>query len=576
MTTTLTSRKAVSILKRLMLLALLISWGGGLYASDWILAAAPFTFTQTGPKSSFQEKTAELFPKMILDQLGTGDMRLPPRSEMLDRKLAELRNERQSLFLQLSAAIKVRDSLFLQETNERRLKKKIADQEKKIREIQDRIDENLKDADRAVIQIENESSGVQEQKLNFFQSVASFFSEKEEKPVKDSVNEAIKIYGEDGAKLLSPDAEIWSTGMASRDFINFMSKEKVNGYLTGTLTFYGNYFSASVQLTLYPGGKSAGSIIEVGNVDDMVSVARNVTQYLRTVVINSSPVKLYFDISPEEAARKAMIKVDGIVESLSGNSLSVTAGIHTINIESPGYETLAVTYTFKDSDSFFVRIPMSERKDGTYSIYLKEPVEGTLFANGKIVGDGMHGGRVSVNGSPVIAQIRTEIPGVEGVDEEGNPVVSKDKAFGTFFYIPEALQKDGAELVVKAKPVDTASLIDGRRKWAYRGYSAFILTLPVTLFIAGNYETAARGYNSGYVDLDTVRGWEYARTGAIVLSVGAAGFFIYELVRYLHAASSVLPESAVEAKPSDMERIRSAVTAYDESKAAEKSPEPEN
>ncbi len=566
MTTTIFKAKTVRFFpKFLLILALLFSWGGTLFASDWVLAASPFSFTQTGPKTSFQEKTRELLPKMILDQIGAGDMRLPPRSEMLDRKIDSLRKDRQSLFLQLSAAIKERDKIFLQESNQKKLQKKIAEQEKKIKEIQDKIDANLENVDKAVRQIEEEESFENEEtKQNLWQSLASMFSAKEEKLVPDSVNEPIKIYHEDSDTLLSPGEEIWSTGMESRDFINFMSGEGVNGYLTGTLTFYGNYFSAAVELRIYPDGKKAGSIIEVGNVDNMVSVARNITQYLRTVVINSAPVQLYFDISPEEAAKNALVKIDGTVSNLSGNSLSVTAGLHTISVESPGYESLAVTYSFKDSPNFFVRIPMYVQRTGQFNVYLNPPTASTLFADGYNVGDGIHGGTISINGSPVIGQIRRTIPVPPTVDEDGNELASPDKIFTSFYYIPMDLQTDGASLTVKTKPLDSENLIDTRRKWAYRGYTAFVLTLPLTFIAAGNYRTFVNSYNAGYGDRATAEAWGYVRTGAIVLTVSAAGFFIYELVRYLHTASSVLPDTAKPSTPKDLELVQSVVQIYDE------------
>ena len=93
----------------------------------------------------------------------------------------------------------------------------------------------------------------------------------------------------------------------------------------------------------------------MGSIDNLVGVARNITQYLRTVIVNSSPVKLYFDITPEDAAKNARIMVDGLVPNLSGNTLSVTAGLHTISVESKGYETLVTTYSFKNSPDFFVQ-----------------------------------------------------------------------------------------------------------------------------------------------------------------------------------------------------------------------------
>ncbi len=553
---------------------LMLGWGA--YASDWVLAAAPFDFTQKGKRDSSQEKIAVKLPEMILEQIGTNDTRLPPRSEMLDRKLDSLRTERLSLFLQLSEAIKVRDSLFLQEPDARKLERKIKEQQKKIADIQKKIDENLEDVEKSVAQIESELSGKPIGKRNFFESFSDFFSGKsEEKLVPDSRNESIRLYKNEASELFSPNQSVWKTGMDSLDFISAIGKENINGYLTGKLTFYSNYFSASVELWIYPGGKSAGSIMEVGHVDNLVQVARNISQYLRTLVVNSRPVNLYFDIAPEEARKNARVKIDGNLSPLSGNAVSVSAGIHTINVDCEGYESLATTYTFKDSTNFFVHIPMAIKQDGQFNVYLKNPMEGELFAGGKIIGDGIRGGTVTINGTPVIGQLRQTIPGVEGVDDEGNPMVSPDKTLGAFYYIPVELQSGGANLTVNVKPIDSAALIDSRRKWAYRGYSALILTLPVTFFMVGNYNTAADAYRAGHIDYGTAKGWEYARNGSIALTAVAGGFFIYELVRYLHAASSVLPANAKVSNARDLENVKTA-TSILEQKLAEKNDEDES
>ncbi|MBP5174897.1 MAG: hypothetical protein ILP07_03155, partial [Treponema sp.] len=67
------------------------------FSEDWVLASTPFTFTQKGTQPSSQQSVAKLLPKLILDQIGTESIRVPPRTEMLDRTLENLRTERQSL-----------------------------------------------------------------------------------------------------------------------------------------------------------------------------------------------------------------------------------------------------------------------------------------------------------------------------------------------------------------------------------------------------------------------------------------------------------------------------------------------
>lgn len=543
-----------SVVKNIRFLPILVLllWGGVGYASDWTLAASPFGFSQVGTKTSVQEKTAKILPQMILEQMGSGERRIPPRDEMLDRKLSSLRKERQSLFLQLSSAVKTRDSLLLQEYDKKKLQKKISQAEKNIEDIQKKIDQNILDVEKSIQQIEDENNKPEkETHNNFFQSFANIFRDEEQKLVEDSLPEQVRIYKNDSSFLLEPGQALLSKGMDSIDVIKFMEDEKINGYLTGNLSFYGNYFSVTIDLHIYPGGKSVGQIMEVGALDNMVQVSRNLSQYLKTIVVNTAPVQIYFDIVPEEAQKDAVIKIDGIVSSLSGKGVSISSGVHTINVECKGYESLATTYDFKDSSHFFIHVPMNKEQSGQFNIGLKNPVDAELFVQGKKIGNGLEGGSVTINGTPIIGLVRQKIPGAVSYDDEGNPQVQPDKILGAFFYVPANLQNDGAFLNVDATPIDLAGLIDNRRKWAYRGYTALIMTLPLTMFTAGNYQTAVNGYMSGYVDYDTAKGWEIARGVSIGLTIAAGGFFIYELVRYLHSASSVLPKTAKEVSGED-------------------------
>ncbi|MBR6296023.1 MAG: hypothetical protein IKR40_06060 [Treponema sp.] len=501
------------------------------FSEDWVLASTPFTFTQKGTQPSSQQSVAKLLPKLILDQIGTESIRVPPRTEMLDRTLENLRTERQSLFLQLSAAVKTRDSILLTEDSGRKLRKKIKESEKKIREIENQIDENLKKQQKAVAEVMGESVQ-EEKKKNAFESFLAHFTKEEAAVVSESVEETVAVYKSDSSLLFEPG----DLSTDSREFEKSVIDAKINGLLYGTLTFYGNYFSATVELKIYPGGKSMGSVTEVGSLGGITEVASNIAQFISPLIVNSSGVKLYFDITPEDAASSARISVDGTVTQLSGYYILVPAGMHTLTVESPGYVEQSFTGFFRDSPSFFIHVPMSEQKNGTFSLYMKNPGDGTLYANGKSIGSESDDAQVTIDGVPVIGQVIRTVPGDDG----------EDKVINSFYYVPEKLQVEGAELVVKAEPLDLGALIDKRRVWAYRGYTAFVLTLPLTFFAVGNYNQAYNGYLNGVVEPDEVYGWHYLRLGAIGLTALAGGFFIFELVRYIHTASKVLP---VEAKP---------------------------
>ena len=540
-------REKIRKVSAFVLLALIFGAAGSFRAfpADWVLSSMPFILSQKGSHPSSHESAANLLPKLILDQIGSGAVRVPPRDEMLDRTLENLRTERQSLFLQLSAAVKTRDSLVLEGYGEKKLRKKISEAEKKIREIEEKIEENLRKQERAVSEVTGENLSEEEKKKSALEDFLSRFKKEEAAVVSESMEENICVYKGDSSVLFSAG----DFSLESREFEKSVIDAKINGMLFGSLVFYGNYLSVTVELKIYPGGKSMGTVTEVGSLGGLTEIASNIAQFISPLIVNSSGVKLYFDIVPEDAAKSARILVDGVVTQLSGYYIMVPSGMHTVSVECPGYVTQSFTGFFRDSPSFFIHVPMSELRNGTFTLYTKNPGDGNLYANGKSLGLETDDMRVTIDGEPVIGQLIRTV-----TDEDG-----EKKVMDSFYYIPENLQVEGAELGLNAEPLDLGKLIDKRRVWAYRGYTAFVLTLPLTFFAVGNYDLAYNGFLSGNVEAGEVYRWNYLKWGAVGLTAVAGGFFIYELVRYLHAASKVLP---VEAKPGKRE-IRDVIEKVD-------------
>ena len=125
--------------------------------------------------------------------------------------------------------------------------------------------------------------------------------------------------------------------------------------------------------------------------------------------------------------------------------------------------------------------------------------------------------------------------------------------------------------MVKGKSVDNAAVIDKRRIWTYRGYTALVLSLPVTLFGTGKYNSSVNEYNSGYLgDISEVEKWNTVRIVSGGITIACASFFVFELVRYLRAASSVLPQNAVYADDDTIEAAREkALLIVDEKVSSE-------
>ncbi|HAK68992.1 MAG TPA: hypothetical protein DCM57_04935 [Treponema sp.] len=560
--------------------------GGKLCAEEWVLAARKFTVEKSSSSSQAREDIAEKLPQLILEQLSQNAVRLTTETEMINRALESLRTERQSLLLQLSAEVKKRDSLVLQEDNPKSLQKKIKAQEKAVQAVQQKIDDNLKNVEE--IRAKADGSFVpDEKKKDFFQMVASWFSPKKEKTLVSAVQyEDVSLYQNDSEKLFSVDESIAREGVESRVFKNAVSSAGIRGLILGNLRFFGNYVSVTVDLRIFPGAESAGVVTEVGALDNLVGIASNVAQYLSPLLVNSSGIMMYFYITPAEAAENARIYVDGVISPLKDNGLFAAAGTHTVEVSSEGYTTQIVTAVFKDSPAFFVQAALDPVQEGDVNLVLKNPVEGTLFANAMAVGNAMGVGTVHINGKSVIGQVvrpvriaeeekseqnenaenpqdgesESEITedgaGQKKDDERATEV--KEKMLTAFYYIPFNAMEPGKTLIADAKPVDAVSLIDSRRRWSYIGYTVFIMSLPPLFYTIGGFNNAYRGYYTGGVKLSEVQGWNVARWVATGFTVLAGGFFIFELVRYLRAASSVLPANARSVREREIPIVESA------------------
>ena len=123
------------------------------------------------------------------------------------------------------------------------------------------------------------------------------------------------------------------------------------------------------------------------------------------------------------------------------------------------------------------------------------------------------------------------------------------------FVIPEKALIDSAVLKADVKTFDRSEYIDSRRKKMYGSYSVFMISLMPYFFCYGNYNSYAMALKNGSaINIADGNKWQVASnvTGGIAVASGC--FFIYELIRYLVAANTVLP---VEAKPlSEKQKIK--------------------
>ncbi len=531
----------------------------------WVMGGMEFSLVQKYPMGSVESGVAKLMPQLILSRISTETLRNVSAIELTDRKLESLRTQRLSLLLQLSSEIQKRDAFVLSESDSRKLKKKIADQEKSVEKIQKLIDENLEETEK-------------------IRNLLSEYADSGDEDKLERKTESVDLYGSSSDKLFVSEEKI-----GTREFEKAVSAQKINGLVTGSIVVYGSYFSVTAELRVFPGNRFAGTFTEVGSMKDIESVAANLTQSMLPAVANASKINLHFDIKPENAKRNARILIDGVPVELTNDVASVFAGKHSIEVSCEGFDSYSTEFDFRNHLDFYVQVPMLSESDFVFPLRLKNSMKGKLFVNGEFVGDvDEENDYVFIKGrrAPILGQFigdasaektetdeenvqsdavqpeETKADAVQSDDENINTGdaderekfsgASEEKKTGeketetnffAFFFVPEMLQEQNVPLMYANPRIDNTVLIDRRRKAMYRGYSALIVSLPFTFYSFGNFNVEYDRYKAGLTrDAAEVNKWNTMRWVSIGVTVAAGGCFVFELVRYLRAANSVLPQ----------------------------------
>lgn len=517
----------------------------------WVLAFDKFQVRETGfeKSSSLGTTLSTQIPLLIAENFSSSQTRIIPSQEEADRKLSKYKDERISLYLQLDAAVKKRDGLVLQYYSDKTLKSKISEEEKNIADIKKKLEDNLTNQEKILLEIEekNLNSKSKEEKtewekyLNLFKGL---FSSKDEV----SSKEKVALYEEGGSNFISVSEDILSQGYKSHSFGKKMEEKKINALITGSISFIEDYMSVTAELFLYPGSRSICAVTEVGNVSDSDFIARNIASRLVPSISSSLPVSFKINVEPAVAMENLIFSVDDVVykSAESFKNLTVDSGVHKLRFESAGFRTVSTSYFFEGNETYEINVHFKESSDIKLNLYLSEDLGGSFYANGEFKN------RIEKGNSPAAITINdNEILGLfvsEG--DEGN---SENKMESGFFYVPEKLVADGFALSVKPKVFNKNEFIETRRKWMYTSYSVFLVSFLASVYTYGNFVAYYDGYeNSRNLSIaEEALKWNKAFWISGGITVAAGGFFAYELVRYFMAADSVLPVNAKKLKISD-------------------------
>lgn len=523
-----------------------------LFAEDWVLSAKKFEFSQNKKRDVSEEELSTLLPQLLLEQISEGLIRNTSNKEMMDRTLESYLVERQSLFLQLSNDYKKRDALVFTTDNKKKLDKAIRKQQEKIRETEIKIEENLNKTEQLraeynkLVENQNDKQEVETDFNLFFNPLTNIFVKKNERLLPETREEKIVLYKNDPSELYKPEDSYKRNGLESRVFEKSMVSEKINGLIDGFLTVYGDYFSVTCSLYVYPGRERLGTITEVGKIRNCGTVAANLSSYLCPLITNHLPVEVYFEVKPEEIAGNAHVTVDGIYYDKVPEKLVLDAGKHTVKVECKDYYSRMISYEFSGSEKFLIQADMIKESKADLSVTMTKPVEGKIYADGKFAGEVLsdrYFGKFTAGGEPVIGHFTA---------------LKKDKSgekASFFYYVPENLQVNDNVLAVNGKAIDHEAYIEKRRIWTYRAYTLLVLSMPFTLYYTGQYTSAAYAYNNKSMsDLNEVYRLQNAKNAWLGVTAVCTGFFIIELIRYLKAANSVLPVNAHKASGRELRK----------------------
>lgn len=477
-------------------------------STPWTVASMVFDFAQRRDLSASERAISTELPALILNQLSGSLERIPDSQEFADRSLRDLRKKRQSLFLQLSKELQTRDSLVLGNYSERELRTRIKEADKKIEEIRNQIDDNILEVEKVIQSVDDKDK------------------------TKSSLSEQVVIYQNDATKLYVPII----TESGKPDFAGYAFGERVlsagiNSLMSGTVTIHGAYVSCAVELYVYPGGRMIGAASEIGRLDNLAMIAQSIAQQLQPQITFEMPVTLVFDVEPPEAAERAMLTVDDVVYTKLPHTVTVHSGVHTILFSADGFESAGTSYNFVGSGGFNISAKLKPVVSGSALLRLSAPTSGSFYINSikTPMYDNPETAVISVNGNPVLGQFITE---------DGSAAL---------FYVPEKLLTDGNTLTVKARTYDRSEDIEKRRKWMYTAYSVFMVSLIPTFYTYGTFSSELIAYQNKRGSYESASAWQTASWISAGVTIAAAGFFVFELVRYLMAANSVLPATAKKA-----------------------------
>lgn len=483
---------------------------------QWTLTSLKFSLSKK-TDSNISKGVSELLPQKILSYFTNSKYRNIQDDEKIQRQLYELKNKRIALFLQLSSQIKTRDALVVSVIDDKELKKQIATNEQKIEELKKQIDENLEQQKQVL-------DGVLIQEEQYTDILSKKFIQPNEKEINSS--EQIVVLNNDATFLYEPLINKEKLDFTSYEFEKELTQNNINCLITGNVNIYLEYFTVQVHIYNYPGAKKIISLTEYGNINDLDDVAKNIFLQIKDKILNNNPC----NIKIKGLSQNAKFYLDNELQE-NMEEIKIESGVHKIEFIQEGFTTAQTNYYFEPNKDYEINVNLKEENQTKAKIKIEPFIEGSFYANSILLSKTQEDDyEIMINGEKILSQF---------ISSDGNSF---------FFYIKPNPLEDITKYSIKIKNTSTSDYIEKRRRWMYTSYSIFVCSLFPKFYTQGKVNSYTQAYNAGTLtsneDLLKANQWIQASNVTTGITIGAGVFFMYELVRYLYSANSVLPHQA--------------------------------
>ncbi len=480
---------------RLLLLLMLVCSGFFLYANEteqWIVAASEFQSNKEN------DSLSQVIPLYILQNIPQEMKRSVSSQEQFRIDEKEINSQMRSVYEDLQSTQLERDSLIITSSDE----SNYANVQK---DLESEIDSLLQD----IHEYENEKMLLSQKNFGTVEKLIV--------PWNDTVDDLYSV----------PENEV------------FFNPSDINALVSGSITHADSFISVSVYITLYPGKVIELELKEVDSALSIQNMLQRVSEKINTFLSNKEEVEIHFMIEPSEIQAQSSIHIYGNILKFDDEqeyaSIKVPAGIHEFYVESPGYEGLAVTYSFTNQKTFSVTIQPKAKSVQNVSFSIPSQ-NGELFINTQKMIQNQADqeettqGIVTVNGLPALGEYVNDA-GVktwfllQGAQEN---FLSESTAKQTYSFEPNT--KNLGEIIEK------------NRKRMYNSYAALIVSLPLYFIANGQYLNEYNSWASGKSDGEHLSSWTTARYVTMGVSIGLGINFLVQLGLYIHSANAILPE----------------------------------